>query len=51
MKYSDELKELLRDRDYNRMTYKEIKAENDALREKLRAFNQKLTEKIDQSKY
>lgn len=38
-KNKDELKELLRDRDYERMNFKEIKGENDELREKLRCFN------------
>lgn len=43
------LKELLRDRDYEQMNFKEIKGENDALREKLRSFNAQLTEKVEQS--
>jgi len=44
-----DLEEMLQERDYQRANFKDIKAEHDELREKLRELNQKLNEKVESS--
>ncbi|KAL4488952.1 hypothetical protein ABPG72_005739 [Tetrahymena utriculariae] len=42
-----DLEKLLEEKNYDHMSFKDLKIENESLREKLKQFNQQLTEKIE----